>query len=536
MQSYSIRASTVPTATPTCSRCHRTPPSIACRCDSHLLYCRACYGEHIFEPGEHIPTPLPTGPRASLPATLPETPEFTGPGIACSKCYQAASKLCICQHPVLGLCEDCVEDHVNRLPDQDHIMLPASASPHLATTESVGRLRRRATQLGLAQDQLQSLCSAMDEADHSVLSMLDALVEKIEEVRANHTEKINEFKESLQRASEEAIEEVKNNIWLENYKGSSFLARLIFDYREDQREALMHLFKYSVDPKKALFEIEQASNMNLMLTDPGTEELKEQHTSLPIVNSTSLRMFDVVTKKETQYLSLTQPISINETSTWMLVGNKVVASGKMYPLSSAVYEIAVKTGHVKEKKPMTVARYFHAMVYYSRSKKYYVFGGTGGAPENFQTRCEVHDPLLEQWTFTTGSLREGRDCFNPVQMEDKYFIVGGRNAKSVELFSTTTELFTQTLLALPAATSTVAFREDADILILQRDKAIRWKPLGTDQKTVTVKDGLSMFSNTTPLRVGNELFILRCVNCCICTLTFGKTTDPVQCSKTPLIY
>jgi hypothetical protein len=220
----------------------------------------------------------------------------------------------------------------------------------------------------------------------------------------------------------------------------------------------------------------------------------------------------------------------------MLLDKKVVASGKMYPLSAAVYEIAVKTGQVTVKKPMMVARYFHAMVYYARSKKYYVFGGTGGTPENFQTRCEVHDPLLEQWAFTTGSLREGRDCFNPVQMEDKYFIVGGRNAKSVELFSTTTELFTQTLLTLPAATSTVAIQEDADILILQRDKAIRWTPLGTNQKTVAVKDGLSMFSNTTPLRLGNELFLLRCVNCGICTLTFGKITDPVQCSKTPLIY
>lgn len=425
---------------------------------------------------------------------------------------------------------------MDRQPDQDHITLPASASPYLATTESVGRLRRRATQLGLAQDQLQSLYSAMDQADHSVLSMLDTLVENVEEVRAKHTEKINEFRKHLQRDSEQAIEEVRNNIWLENYKGTSFLARLIFDYREDQREALMNLFKYSVDPTKALFEIEQASNMSLILTDPGTEELKEQQTTLPIINSTSLRLFDVVTKKTTMYLPLSEPIAINETSTWMLLDKKVLASGKMYPLSAAVYEITVKTGQVTEKKPMIVARYFHAMVYYARSKKYYVFGGTGGAPENFQTRCEVHDPLLEQWAFTTGSLREGRDCFNPVQMEDKYFIVGGRNAKSVELFSTTTELFTQTLLTLPAATSTVAIREDADILILQRDKAIRWTPLGTNQKTVAVKDGLSMFSNTTPLRLGNELFLLRCVNCGICTLTFGKTTDPVQCSKTPLIY
>jgi len=536
MKTYTVRRSIVPTASSTCSRCLQAPPSIACQCAPNLQYCRACYGEHFFDPGDHKPVPLPTAPRASLPASLHENPEFTGPDNACLKCGRAAKEICACQHPVIYLCSACVTEHVDSDPDKEHVTLPLSAVPHLTTTEAIGRLKRRANQLEQAKDKFQEVYSSMDHAEQGILAMLDGLAAKVEDLKAKTKTDISHFREDLQSESEAALTEVNNHIWEENYRGSSHLARLLFDYKEDRSAMLQNIFEWAVDPSKAIAELERASSVKLTLTDPGAEEQKEQSRCLPILNSTSLRLFDTATRRETQFLPLSEAICINETSTWMVKGNVVIASGKMYPLSAAVYEVSMSTGHVTAKKPMLIARYFHAMVYYARTRKYYVFGGTGGTPEHFQQRCEVHDSLLEQWAYTTGSLREGRDCFNPVQVEDKFFIVGGRNAKSVELFSTTTELFTQMLVTLPAATSTVAVREDGDILILQRDKAIRWKPLGTELKTVPVKDGLSMFSNTPPLRCGNDLFILRCVNCCVSTLTFNKPTDPVQCSKTPVIY
>ena len=533
----SRRLTTAPSSDPVCGRCHKAPPCIACQCDMDVQFCRNCYGAHIMDDdGEHKPQPLTSAPRSSLPASLKHDPELAGQDSNCTKCDSTASEICTCQHPVIFLCGSCIDEHIEGLPEREHITVPVSAAPHLTTRESLGRLKRRCNQLEQAEAKLQKVLSNMGQAEDDIMTMLDTLALRIEETKAKKSEEISRQREELRLAAQTALEEVRSHAWEEDYKGSTMLADQLFRYRENDSDALMNIFQWNVRLEKAQQGLDQAISVRLKLTDSSEEERKEYAMCLPIVNSTSLRLFNVETRQTGRCLLLSEPVCINETSTWLIVGSSVIASGRMYPLSASVYDISLENGLVVSKQPMRVARYFHAMVYYARTKKYYVFGGTGGVPERFQSCCEVYDCLLETWTDTPGSLREGRDCFNPVQMEEKFFIIGGRNAKSVELFSTITEAFTQTLVTLPAATSTLAVQDDGDILILQRDKAIRWKPMTTELKSVTIKDGLHMFSNTVPLRIGNEIFILRCVNSGVCTVTVGRRNEPVLCTKTPFIY
>ena len=250
-------------------------------------------------------------------------------------------------------------------------------------------------------------------------------------------------------------------------------------------------------------------------------------------------MFNVGSKSLSKFVLLSQPINISDSSSWILLSDGTVfACGRMQPLSGAVYQVTIETGEVSVKRSLKVPRHSHGMGHYSRTNKIYVFGGTGGTPEAFLKSCEVYDPLLDLWTDTSGSLKEGRDCFNPTLFEDKFFLVGGRNARTIELFSTVSETVTQMQVLLPYATSTTAVVDEGEVVILQRDKIMRWKIMSSDLKTAAVKDGTHMYSNTTPLRIENEIWLLRCLTSAVLTVGLGRPgrAEAVQCVKTPVIY
>jgi len=476
-----------------CRSCSRKTTLQACECIAPpMLLCSDCLPAHLNSPGAH-----------SVPSlhSLPSQAE-TSYSSNCCLCGQTdASLICGCTFPPFPVCSTCISSHVAKPPIALHTPLPVSLRYWVTSPEYIETLRKRQQGKEQAKQILLANLARVEEAEKALQAQCKWLITAIKDQQESLMQDLWKIKEDLTYLIKTAVREVEEHLYEENYVPSASLATTIWNFHHLPVESELALFAYHLDADCVHHQLK-----NLLSTHVEDKGQSQYPLCIPILNSTSLRKFYFPSESISPALSLSSAVRVDMTSSWLFMDEgKIFSCGRHSPLSADTYSIEVSSGRVEELEPMCMARCQQGMLLVHDAV--YVFGGLA---KEFLSACEKYSLQDQKW-WALPDMLSARDAFNPVSWRHCVYLVGGSRTAAAEVFESASETFASLPVLLPKIDCSIAFIDDGDLVVLQRQALYRWKLGSSEREYREAKlPALATWSNTTPVVFQHTLYYLNC--------------------------
>lgn len=428
----------------------------------------------------------------------------------CSVCNEAEAKLiCCCDFPPVLVCKPCISLHLEKQPIGLHAPLPIQIRPNISSPAYITSLRNRYSGKIYASQLLSANLVKIAEAEREIQRVCQWILTSVQEARDAALQQLWEIRENIKAGVKNAIQEVEDHIYEEGYKPETTLSDLIWSFSPLRPSPISPLFSFSINPSPILDLLP-----SLIRLCPTPAPYSHTDNYLPIINSTSIRIFHYETEAIAPPIMLEMPIMIDATSAWLVLEEgKLFCCGRHHPASSAAYVLDVGSGGVAEVEGMQSARSQHGVVLYKND--IYVFGGL--LEKTYLSSSEYYSLSLRHW-FPIPNMLSPRDGFNPCTHSGLIYIVGGSNSTSAEIYHPEKQCFTPLDLILPKADCSISLFLNEELYILQRSAMYRWTlQAGKGELRVEQLKGSATWSNVVPRVAGNCVYILNCW-----THTIGK--------------
>lgn len=364
----------------------------------------------------------------------------------------------------------------------------------------------------------------IDKCVSELTTRIEATLAVIQKYKQDQLAEIQRIKAALQRTITEAKKDVEDHIYEDMYEPREAVAKAMWDFQPGALVLFSYVpvGQYQVNisnegpklPSKPAIPLAQV-NLTTNATPTSTPKDQSPRSAASVdVPSTSalLRLtpsnfsyYNLTTQKFGRVIPLRPQIAAGQmSSAALLPSGKIFICGRDHPLSNQAFEIDPQTGISTTLSPMLIQRFGHAILPYKNCV--FVFGGSGY--DGHLKSCEKFVYPNQQWTRLSDMLT-GRDCFNPAQMNQFVFLLGGRDTISCEKYDIGNDMFTDLRVKLPVAGHSVAVMvENSTIVVLQSGTVSRWA-LGNTEMEVTRSRAVpgTIWGNMSPVRVGRDIYI-----------------------------
>jgi hypothetical protein len=405
-----------------------------------------------------------------------------------------------------------------------HILLPIKARKHIRTPGYLERLRRRQISLENGLKEANMNMQTIDKCVSELTTRIEATLAVIQKYKQDQFAEIQRIKAALERTIAEARKEVEDHIYEDMYEPREAVAKAMWDF---QPGALV-LFSYvpvgqyqvnisNEGPKLPSKPVIPLAQVNLTTNATPTSTPKDQSprsaasvdvpstSALLHLSSSNLSYYNLSTHSFGRAVSLQPQIATSQmSSATLLPSGKVFVCGRENPYSNQAFEIDPQTGISIALPSMRTPRFAHAVLAYKNS--IFALGGSGST--GFLKSCEKFVYTNQQWTGLSDMIT-ARDFFNPCQMRQFVFVLGGRNTNNCEKYDIGNDMFADLRVKLPVAGHSVAVMiENSTIVVLQSGTVSRWT-LGNAEVAVTRNKAVpgTIWGNMGPVRVGRDIYI-----------------------------
>ena len=472
-----------------CDSCASAAAQMYCCCTSPPTYlCGTCGIDHTDSRPPHKVLPLVV------------TNEGAG-WTRCSLCNLSKSALlCCCVLPPVPLCNTCVKSH-DRTSDPPHVHVSILARTYLTSTENVEKLVEKHVGKEEAKSRLIANIERITVAEREVHGECEKLVSVVRKKEAEICAKLGQIKEELNLMIGEAVKEAEDHLHEENYECSGLTAAIL-NYHKMSNKPDLHLFSCSLSTQRTEEALEQFISLSydqLALGSPNAANF------IPVLTPKMLRKYDYEHETWLAPVALSKGIEVSTQSSWLFIDNgKWVFVCGRYPSSASAYLIDSVSGAVEQQQNMRVRRCEHGMAVFQNNV--YVFGGLD-SPKYLKS-CEKFSLTSRAWAPLPDML-EARDCFNPCVYKGEAYLIGGRNARSSEIFHIATETFRKLKIALPRADMTSCILIRTTLVAMQSDGAYEWD---MDSPSPSIRKAKfawgESWSNFPPVHFEGTIFIL----------------------------